>query len=65
MSNTNTAASNAHKAAADEHLACAEHHNKAAACHDKGELVGAKECSSKAMSCCDAASQKSESACAC
>ncbi|MBU2280357.1 MAG: hypothetical protein KKB45_16325 [Gammaproteobacteria bacterium] len=63
--NTNTAISNAHNAAANEHLACAEHHRKAAACQDKGKLEDAKDNASKAMSCCDSASKKSASACAC
>jgi hypothetical protein len=64
MSNTNTAASTAHKQAASEHKACAEHHTKAADCYDKGKLDEAKASSKSAMSCCDAASKKSATACA-
>jgi hypothetical protein len=65
MSNSNTAASNAHKVAADEHRACSEHHSKAAACYENGKMEEAKDCASKAMSCCDTATNKSTSACAC
>lgn len=65
MSNTNTAASTAHKQAASEHKACAEHHTKAADCHDKGKLDDAKASSKSAMSCCNTASEKSATACAC
>jgi hypothetical protein len=40
------------------------YHTKAADWHDKGKLEEAKASSKSAMSCCDAASKKSATACA-
>jgi len=65
MSNSNTTAYKAHKAAADEHKACADHHSKAAACHHDGKPEDAKASADHAMSCCNAASKKSATACGC